>query len=204
MASFLIHMCVCDEVNKIIKKDRKKVLIGSIAPDIAKLIGINRNITHFGEYPIFDEKTFLSKYKEKLSDDFVLGYFIHLYTDYLWDKYFIKRILKNGELTMIDGKKVKCDKELSLYLYQDYDSLIDDIINTYNMDLSFLNEEIPIIDDIIEEIPISQLHIIINKARDLVNYKDKSKLNVMDMNSINKFVSLCKNKIIKKINKILQ
>ena len=58
MASFLIHLCICDEVNKVIKKDRKKILIGSIAPDIAKLIGINRNITHFGEYPIFNEEKF--------------------------------------------------------------------------------------------------------------------------------------------------
>ena len=38
MASFLIHMCVCDEVNKVICKDRKKMLVGSIAPDIAKLV----------------------------------------------------------------------------------------------------------------------------------------------------------------------
>ena len=203
MASFLIHMCVCNEVNKVIKKDRKKILIGSIAPDIAKLIGISRDITHFGEYPIFNEEEFLSKYKQHLNDDFVLGYFIHLYTDYLWNEYFIKEIYKDGNLIMIDGKKIKCDKELSTYLYQDYDSLIEDIIDTYNMDLSFLEEEIPIIDGIIEEIPVSQLHVVLNRASELVNYKNKAKLNVMDMDSINKFVSLCKNKIIEKINKIV-
>ena len=95
MASFLIHMCICDEVNKVIKKDRNKILIGSIAPDIAKLIGIDRNITHFGEYPNFNEKEFLLKYKNNLNDDFVLGYYIHLYTDYLWDKFVISKIYKD-------------------------------------------------------------------------------------------------------------
>jgi len=203
MASFLIHMCICDEVNKIIKKDRKKILIGSIAPDIAKLIGISRDVTHFGKYPVFNEEHFLEKYKNNLNDDFVLGYFIHLYTDYLWNEYFINQIFKDGEITMIDGKKIKCDKELSTYLYQDYDSLIEDIINTYDMDLSFLNENIPVIDNIIEEIPISKLNIILDKTKELISYKNKSKLNVMDMNSINLFVSLCKNKIIKKLNEIV-
>lgn len=203
MASFLIHMCVCDEVNKIIKKDRKKILIGSIAPDIAKLIGISRDITHFGKYPIFNEEHFLSKYKQNLNDDFVLGYFIHLYTDYLWNEYFINQIFKDGELTMIDGEKIKCNEELSKYLYEDYDSLIDDIIDTYNMDLSFLNEDIPTINNIIEEIPVTKLDIILNKTKELVNYKNKSKLNVMNMDSINLFVSLCKNKIINKLNEIV-
>lgn len=203
MASFLIHMCVCDEVNKVICKDRKKILVGSIAPDIAKLVGINRNITHFGEYPNFDIDFFLSKYKNNLNDDFVLGYFIHLYTDYLWDKYFIKKIYKDGILTMIDGRKKEFTGDICKYLYEDYDSLIDDLVSTYNMDLSFLKEDIKDIPNIIEEIPMDKLHIVIDKTNELVNKNNKCKLNVMDINSINEFISLCKKEIINKIGKIV-
>ena len=38
MASSLIHMAIANEVNKSIKYDNNKLLIGSIAPDISKLI----------------------------------------------------------------------------------------------------------------------------------------------------------------------
>ena len=36
MASSVIHICVANEINKIIKRNKEKILIGSIAPDIAK------------------------------------------------------------------------------------------------------------------------------------------------------------------------
>jgi len=203
MASFLIHMCICDEVNKIIKKDRKKILIGSIAPDIAKLVGINRDITHFGEYPTFKEEEFLSKYKENLNDDFVLGYYIHLYTDYLWDKYFINKIYKDGILTKIDGSKIKYDGDICSFLYKDYDSLIEDVISTYNIDLSFLKEDIPNMPYIIEEVPMNKLKIVIDKTNELVNKKEKKDLNVMNMELINEFINLSKDEIIYKLNEII-
>ena len=204
MASFLIHMCVCDEVNKIIKKDRKKMLIGSIAPDIAKLVGINRDITHFGEYPTFKEAEFLNKYKNNYNDDFVLGYYIHLYTDYLWDKYFIKKIYNNGIVSMVDGRKIKYDGDICDFLYKDYDSLIEDIITTYNIDLSFLKEDIPEISHIIEEMPMDKLNVVVGKANELVSKKCKYELNVMNMNLINEFINLSKDKILNKLNKLTE
>lgn len=204
MASFLIHMCVCDEVNKIIKKDRKKMLIGSIAPDIAKLVGIDRDITHFGEYPTFKEEEFLNKYKNNFNDDFVLGYYIHLYTDYLWDKYFIKKIYNDGIVSMVDGRKIKYDGDICDYLYKDYDSLIEDIITAYNMDLSFLKEDIPEIRHIIEEMPMDKLNIVVGKADELVSKNCKYELSVMNMNLINEFINLSKDKILNKLNKLTQ
>lgn len=203
MASFLIHMCVCDEINKVIKKNRKKILIGSIAPDIAKLVGIDRNVTHFGEYPNFDIELFLSKYKEHLNDDFVIGYFIHLYTDYLWDKYFINRIYKDGILTMVDGTEIEFDGDICNYLYQDYDSLIDELIDTYKIDLSFLKENIEEIPDIIKEIPIDKIKIVVDKTYELVNKNNKKSLNVMSIDTIKEFVLLCKEKTIDKISDII-
>ena len=92
MASSMIHIAVANEINKVLNKDRTKLLIGTIAPDISKLVGENKVGSHFLEdentdIPILDK--FLDKYKDNLNDDFVLGYYIHLYTDYLWFKYFL-------------------------------------------------------------------------------------------------------------------
>ena len=93
MASSMIHMAVAKELNDKLKRDSKSILIGSIAPDIAKLIGENKVRSHFEDRDddIPNLNKFLSKYKVKLDDDFVLGYYIHLYTDYLWFKYFIPK-----------------------------------------------------------------------------------------------------------------
>ena len=47
MASSMIHMAVAKEINKKLKKDEKALLIGTIAPDISKLIGDNKIKSHF-------------------------------------------------------------------------------------------------------------------------------------------------------------
>ena len=55
MASALIHMAVAEKLNKKLKRRESEYLIGSIAPDVARIIGMDRNITHFQtddeEYP---------------------------------------------------------------------------------------------------------------------------------------------------------
>ena len=47
MASSVIHICVANEINKVLKKDNRKLLIGTIAPDISKLIGESKYYSHF-------------------------------------------------------------------------------------------------------------------------------------------------------------
>ena len=39
MASAMIHIAVASEINKTINRDRNRLLIGSIAPDLAKILG---------------------------------------------------------------------------------------------------------------------------------------------------------------------
>ena len=103
----MIHIAVANEVNKTLKRNNKHILIGSIAPDIAKHIGIAKKNSHFqdtdADLPHLEE--FLNKYKDKLNDDFVLGYYIHLYTDYLWFKYFEPDFYKNGVIYKLDGSE---------------------------------------------------------------------------------------------------
>ena len=71
MVSSVIHMAVAKEINKRIKRDENKLLIGSIAPDISKHLGQSKLFSHFldsvdSDIPNIDK--FLNKYKDRLYD----------------------------------------------------------------------------------------------------------------------------------------
>lgn len=47
MASSIIHIAVASELNKKLNRDRAKLLIGTFAPDISKLVGETKKLSHF-------------------------------------------------------------------------------------------------------------------------------------------------------------
>ena len=191
MASSMIHIAVANEINKILNRNNKKLLIGSIAPDIAKLIGMNKKDSHFQDkddtLPCLDE--FLKKYKKDLNDDFVLGYYIHLYTDYLWFKYFEPDFYKNGVIHKLDGtiENIPPEKKME-YFYNDYTNLNIKLIDEYNLDLSIFYEELPTFNNIIKEIPMNKIQIIIDQAGIIIENTKESKSYVFDMDVVNKFI----------------
>ena len=136
MASSVIHICVANEINKTIKRDSRKLLIGTIAPDISKLLGESKFYSHFLDSPnnnIPNLNKFLDKYGNYLEDDFVLGYYIHLYTDYLWFKCFIPNVIKSNYIKELDGTLVKyTEKSFTNYVYNDYSNMNIQLINKYN------------------------------------------------------------------------
>ncbi len=192
MASSMIHIAVANEINKVLKRNNKHILIGSIAPDIAKHIGMTKVKSHFedtnNDLPNLDK--FLNKYKSNLNDDFVLGYYIHLYTDYLWFKYFEPDFYKNGVIYKLDGsiENVPFEKKRD-YFYNDYTNLNIKLIDEYNLDLSIFYEEVPKFHNIIKEIPMDKIDIIINQAGIIIENTKESKSYVFDMEVINKFIS---------------
>lgn len=196
MASSLIHVAICNELNKKLKRDTKKILIGTVAPDISKLIGETKKHTHFlisDDENIPDLDKFLSKYKDNLDDDFVLGYYIHLFTDYLWFKYFMSEIYDKDKrlVTKLDGTEVECyGQMLVLYIYNDYTNLNYSLTKKYNLDMSFLYEEIPIFDDIIEEAHMDKLNIVIDKFREIYENSKIHKDMIFNMDNVNKFIDL--------------
>ena len=191
MASSIIHIAVANEINKTLNRNNKKLLIGSIAPDIAKLIGMNKKDSHFQDkddtLPCLDE--FLKKYKKDLNDDFVLGYYIHLYTDYLWFKYFEPDFYKNGVIHKLDGtiENIPPEKKME-YFYNDYTNLNIKLIDEYNLDLSIFYEELPTFNNIIKEIPMNKIQIIIDQAGIIIENTKESKSYVFDMDVVNKFI----------------
>ena len=205
MASAVIHLAVANEINKKLNKDKSKILIGSIAPDIAKLIGEKKYKSHFittnDDIPNID--LFLDKYKNNLNDDFVLGYFIHLYTDYLWFKHFMSEFVFDGKIKKLNGEVVKCNGNMMVqYIYNDYTNLNIKIIDEYEMDLSIFYRDIPKIDNIITEIPLDNIKILIDKMGIIIEKSKETKSLTFDLENIKTFVNTSTDLILSKIEEI--
>lgn len=195
MPSAIIHLAVASEIGKKIKKDNNRFLIGAIAPDIWKWVGDEKMKSHFQTNEIDNIPSldlFLSKYKKYLNDDFVLGYYIHLYTDYIWFKYFIPEIFNDDEkiITKLDGTPVKCNGEmLSLYIYNDYTNLNIKLIEKYNLNLKIFYRDPPTLKNIIEEIPMTKIKIIINAVKEIIENTKEHKDLVFNMDNISQFIN---------------
>lgn len=199
MASSMIHIAVANEVNKVLKRNNKHILIGSIAPDVAKQIGLDKKESHFQDTneSLPDLEKFLSLYKNNLNDDFVLGYYVHLYTDYLWFKYFEPDFYQNGVIYKLDGTKEDVpDCKKKDYFYNDYTNLNIKLIDEYNLDLSIFYEDVPKFKDIIKEIPMDKIKIIIDQAGIIIENSKENKPYLFDMKIINKFIKTSKDYIL--------
>ena len=205
MASSMIHIAVANELNKTLNRDNKKLLIGSIAPDIAKLIGRTKIVSHFQDKDddLPNLNKFLSKYKSDLSDDFVLGYYIHIFTDYLWFKYFVPDFYENGIIYKLDGtiENISVDRKIN-YFYNDYTNLNIKLIDEYNLDLSIFYEDIPIFNNIIKEIPMNRIDVIINQASIIIENTKETKPYIFDMNLVNKFIKTSVDYILSNLKEI--
>ena len=208
MASSVIHICVANEINKVLKRNDRKLLIGTIAPDISKLIGESKYYSHFLDdidNNIPNLEKFLNKYKCYLDDDFVLGYYIHLYTDYLWFKYFINKVIKGNYIKELDGTLIKYTKKSFLYyVYNDYSNLNIQLINKYNFPLKIFYEEIPDIKNIINEIPMDKLNLIVDKVGVLIEDASNGKKYLFDLEDIVNFIDDCKVIILKELENIYE
>lgn len=206
MASSLIHICVASEINKELNKDPNKLFIGTIAPDISKLIGESRNVSHFiDENNIPDLNLFLEKYKNNLKDEFVLGYFIHLYTDYLWLKYFITEINCSGMISTLDGELIKCDnKKFCELIYNDYTNLNIELIDEYKLDCKIFYNELPKFENIIKEIPMDKLDVIVNQTGIILKNSEDDKEYIFDITHVSNFINLTSQIILSYIDEHLK
>ena len=198
MASAIIHLAVANEVNKFLNRDYKQFMIGAIAPDIWKQVGEESKCpSHFldkGGESVPNIDKFLYKYKDMLKDDFVLGYYIHLITDYYWFKYFLPSLFneKKSILTKLDGTKLYLtDKELGEYIYNDYTNLNVKVIDEYGLVLDIFYEELPEIKDIISEIPMNKLDVLMDKMGMIIENSTYDKEYMFDIDSVNNFIEMC-------------
>lgn len=202
MASTIMHIAVADQLYKKINNKLNinyyDYILGSIAPDISKLINESRAISHFFDtttkLPALDK--FLEKYQTTLNNSFNLGYFTHLYTDKLFfrDYYplFIEDKFISSNVKCLDGSiiKISVDDRKKL-LYNDYSNLNSKLIDEYNLNLDLFYNDFIIPKTNITEIPIDKLNLLIDNASIILQNLTTKKEYIIDISSIKSFIDNC-------------
>lgn len=205
MASAIIHLCVANEIGKRLNINDKNLLLGSIAPDIGKLINKSKNETHFvsikEDIPNIDY--FLSKYKDYLNNPFELGYFIHLYTDKLWFEDYALKLYSDNSLKLKDGTIIPTSLDfISSIIYNDYSNLNIELIDKYSLNLDLFHEDINLEKTYIEEFPVSKIKLLIDKMGIIIANSTTKPTYVLDLTEIEKFIDTSIDIITNKIKEI--
>lgn len=202
MASTIMHIAVADQLYKKIKDkiniNYSEYILGSISPDISKIINESKEKSHFldNDKGIPNIDKFLEKYKKNLNNSFTLGYFIHLYTDKLFYKDYYPLFIEDKFFTSIikclDGTTISVRPEdKRIMLYNDYTNLNIQLIEEYNLNLDIFYNEFIMPDTTITEIPIHKLNHLIDNASIIIQNIVEEKEYIIDISSIKSFVDDC-------------
>ena len=132
MPTWAIHLATAKKVSEKINADKNIFTFGNILPDIPNEYVV-KEITHHVSHPRthfevdvlivehiekrYDLKNFAEKYKSKFSNPLMLGYYVHLLTDYFWnDKTYGEHGIYDEEknrigLILNNGERILCSKE---------------------------------------------------------------------------------------------
>ncbi|HAB67207.1 MAG TPA: hypothetical protein DCE23_07560 [Firmicutes bacterium] len=191
MASAIIHLCVAKEVNKYLKMDENNILLGSIAPDIAKQIGQTKEISHFLDYTNEDDipniDRFLRKYRNTLNNPFNMGYFIHLLTDKYWFRDYVYQYIER--FTKNNTKKKVTYTAIRDVIYNDYTNINIDLIDKYMLPLDLFYNDFTVPSTDITEIPVDKLDILIEKMGLIIAESKEEKTFMFDTTDIEIFIS---------------
>ena len=202
MASAIIHLAVAKTLEQHFNIENKKdYYLGSIAPDISKQIGENKQKSHF----LFNSldnipniELFTKKYPNFKNNSFDLGYFIHLYTDKIWFKIFLSKILAGNYIKLLDGTIINTTpEEIQNIIYQDYTNLNIQLLDEYKMDLSLFYEEFTPPKTALTEIPINKLNILIDKMGIIIENSKEKKSYTFDTFLVLQFIDEVSQKILK-------
>ncbi len=201
MASAVIHLCVAKEVNKYLKLAEKEILLGSIAPDISKIVGETKEISHFLDHTNEDDipniDRFLAKYRKDLNKPFEMGYFIHLLTDKYWFRDYIYQYI--DRYTRDTNKRKITYTALKDIIYNDYTNINIDLIDKYGLDLDLFSNEWDLPESSITEIPMDQLDLLIEKMGQIIASSTEEKTFIFDTKDIEIFIDNTVKYIIKDI-----
>ncbi|MBQ6497229.1 MAG: hypothetical protein IJI58_00745 [Bacilli bacterium] len=206
MASSIIHIAIAKKVLEKVEVDnRKDYFLGAIAPDIAKQIGLNRDISHFvinSKEDVPNVNIFIRRYPYFKYNSFDLGYYTHLYADKIWFDEFLPNFIQNSSLKLLDGTIVNMPPgDITQMIYNDYTNLNIRVIETYDLDLSLFYEEFQVPETNITEIPVDKLDILINKMGILLENSKKEKTYTLDMYLINDYIDRVSKEIIEELKK---
>ena len=170
MPSWITHLVTAKKLlSRIEIKDKNSFLFGNIMPDILNNhivrdtnVHKDYHTTHFTDeviingikYDFPNPDKFLIKYKQKMNNPVICGVYIHLLTDYFWNKLSYEKYFKdkNGlvEIKLVNGttKEYEFDsavkvKQMDFKRFTEYlksNNSIDSI--NYSNELLYLSNEI--------------------------------------------------------------
>lgn len=162
------HLLIANKLLKKIKINENLFLFGNILPDVQDgylVKGISNIQPHEENHYDFNSKrvyeNFYDIYCKKMDNPIIIGYLIHLITDFLWNDMFYneKCVKENGNLVGVinkDRKLIKANKkELREYKQKEFRIFQEYIYKNYNMKLPKFSLDISRNANIIENININ-------------------------------------------------
>ena len=205
MASAMIHLAVAKTLEQYLDiKNPRDYYLGSIAPDISKQLGENKQRSHFlfnARDDIPNLELFREKYPNFKDNSFDLGYYIHLYTDRLWFAHFLPLITNGNYIKLLDGTVIfSAPQEMQGLIYQDYTNLNVQLLDEYKLDLSLFYEDFIIPDTKMDEIPIEKLNVLIDKMGVIIENSTAEKPYAFDLYKVLEFIDEASQKILESLN----
>lgn len=116
MPCWTIHLGVATKLYEKYKLNKEQFLYGSVLPDVMETNAFGRDFSHFfgtkyhdlcKDEIIVDVEKFKETYEDKLSKDLILGYYVHILTDYFYNDYVFKNCYLRDEEGHVTGIKTK-------------------------------------------------------------------------------------------------
>ena len=206
MASIMIHLAIAKKVKEHfdIRKE-KDYYLGAIAPDISRQIGESKEKSHFLINTIDNIPNitlFIKRYPTFKYNPFNLGYYTHLMTDKLWIEKFIPTLIQDNTIKLLNGSIISTNpEEIENMLYSDYTNINCQIIDEYEMDLSIFYEEFIPPTTQLNEIPIDQLDILLNKMGIIIENSKEEKSYTLDFEAVKAFIDNSSKEIIEELKR---
>lgn len=209
MASILIHICI----SNIVKDElglSEKFLSGSVIPDLKKMAGFDRGITHYLKYVVRDGNVMklpdLEKFIEentfKLLEFKTLGKYAHLIEDRIWFEKFVGKYIKwhDENLDLVTNLKtgeIYSFDTFSKQIYSDYYSVTDNLISKYKLDMNKVAKQIK--ENLNDEVLIECF----DKCLSDINKANVSeKRYFLTDEDLDEYISMSTNEVIKRINEL--
>ena len=138
-----MHLVIIKRVNDVLNRNLDKLMLGVSLPNLSNY---DHNVSHFRKDScLSDIDLFVSKYKDKLEDDIMLGYLIHLLIDNFFKEFFNDNIITyddNGKANgyIFNGIKRESNfdsiKDMIKQDYKSYSEYLLDkkMVNKYSSD----------------------------------------------------------------------
>ena len=123
-------------------------------------------------------------------------------TDKLWIEKFIPTLIQDNTIKLLNGSIISTNpEEIENMLYSDYTNINRQIIDEYEMDLSIFYEEFIPPTTQLNEIPIDQLDILLNKMGIIIENSKEEKPYTLDFEAVKDFIENSSKEIIEELKR---